>query len=302
MQQLGLTEFSREGITVTVTQKISVRKLVTEIGLPTKQGEEAEAILRMLEQLADTTKSAGGPAPCPETPSIALIDHLRTLSGNEQFVAVYEQRNKLLNNYKTWNITREQVLQRLPRWNILQQLLVHAGSLPVATEIQPQVEAILSERRLLENPDPVPPLINTLSTALRGALSSEYQRLSIERDQGVSTLEGTEEWQRLSTTDREQTLARYNLLPVSLPRIGTDEELLTALDKTPLASWEERLALPRVRVSQIREEAIKLSLPKAVQIRPPQATLNSVEEVDTYLVRLREQILPHIEAGNPVVI
>jgi hypothetical protein len=300
-QQLGQTAFFREGVTVTARHKIGVRKLITEIGLPTKQGEEAEAIPCLLNQLADTAHAAGGPAPCPAMPSANPVSQLRALSGNAQFVAVYEQRDVLLNMYKTWQERREHIIERYPRWETLQKLLLHARDLPVAAEIQPLVEAILNERQLLEHPDPVPPLIKNLSTTLRGALQAEYQRLSIARDQAVSTLEGTEEWSRLSAVDRQPLLVQYDLTLQVPPHMGTDEELLAALDKTPLASWEERMAILHVRISQIREEVIKQSLPKAVQIRPPQATLNSVDELDTYLVRLREHILPHLEVG-PVVI
>ncbi len=63
--QIGVLEFRSETKIVTAMQRIQVRKLIEDMGLPVKNGEEAEAIPRVLQRLADLAVDAGGPPPLP---------------------------------------------------------------------------------------------------------------------------------------------------------------------------------------------------------------------------------------------
>lgn len=51
--QIGVLEFRSETKIITANQRIGVRKLIGETGLPFKNGEEAEAIPRVLQRLVD---------------------------------------------------------------------------------------------------------------------------------------------------------------------------------------------------------------------------------------------------------
>ena len=177
VQQLGLTDFYSEGITVSVGQKIGIRKLITDMGLSIKQGEEIEAIPIMLERLVNLATDAGGNPPLPEQPSTASIVQLQAMSGNEQLVAVYERREELLNCFKAWTQARDKITQRLPQWEMLQKMLFHARKLPIVHEVDPQVTAIKDSRSLLDDPDPVSPLINKVAAALRAELQRARERL-----------------------------------------------------------------------------------------------------------------------------
>src|SRR2546423_13880152 len=88
--QIGMTDFYSEGITVSSIQRIGIRKLITDMGLTNKPGEEAEAIVKVLNRLVELAAAAGGDPPLPERPSITSIEQLQSMSGNEQLVAVYE--------------------------------------------------------------------------------------------------------------------------------------------------------------------------------------------------------------------
>ncbi len=246
--------------------------------------------------------AAGGNPPLPERPSTVSIEQLQSMSGNEQLVAMYEQREELLNCFKTWTQARDRVVQRLPRWQMLQRLLHQARTLQIGNEVDPQVTAIIHSRTLLDDPDPVSPLINTVAAALRAELQKERKRLIEAQDQEMKALEASQEWQNLAASERQRLLSQNALGPVPQLTIGTDEELLAALDDTPMVAWEDKIAAPAGRVKKVREEAAKLLLPRAIRINPPQATLKSVDEVDTYLETLRVTIMTNINAGNPVII
>jgi hypothetical protein len=302
VQQVGVTDFYSEGITVSSSQRIAVRKLITEMGLAVNPGEEADAIPMILKRLADLAAAAGGEAPLPERPSTDLIEQLQTMSGNEQFVAVYGQRDELLNSYNAWMQARDKIVQRQPGWKMLERLLEHARALPIAAEVVPQVTAIIDSRALLGDPDPVFPLLNKVEAALRSELQKARERLIEAQERELKTLEASQEWQSLAEGDRQRMLYQNALGPVPQLNIGTGEELLATLDATPLSSWEDKIAAPPGRVKKVREETAKSLSPKVVRIPIPQVTLKSVEEVDAYLAALRAEMIKQIEAGNPVMI
>src|SRR5216683_1651859 len=302
VQQIGLTDFYSEGLTVSSSQRIVVRKLITDMGLQVKPGEEADAIPMVLKHLAELAAGAGGDAPLPERLSTDLIEHLQSMSGNEQFVAVYERRDELFNSYNAWTQARDKIAQRQPGWRMLERLLVHASILPIAEEMIPQVTAIKDSRALLEDPDPVSPLLNKVAAALRTELQKARERLIEAQERELRALEASQEWQSLAEAERQRMLYQNALGPVSRLTIGNDEELLATLDATPLAAWEDKIAAPPGRVKKVREETAKLLSPKVVRIPIPQVTLKSVEEVDAYLAALRAEMIKQIEAGNPVMI
>ncbi|MGH2506852.1 MAG: BREX system P-loop protein BrxC, partial [Ktedonobacteraceae bacterium] len=168
--QIGLTEFYSEGVTISTLQRIGVRNLLPNLGLLVKAGEEAAAIPVVLKKLVELAASAGGEAPRPEPPAIDAIKQLQTLSGNAQFVAVYQSRADLLNSSTAWTQASVEIARRWPQWVMLQRLLTHASSLPVAAEVGPQINAISSTRALLHHPDPVSPLLQKVTAALRSAV------------------------------------------------------------------------------------------------------------------------------------
>ncbi len=302
VQQIGITDFYSEGITVSKLQLIGVRGLIAHMGLTNKPGEEAEATLKVLKRLVELAAAAGGDPPLPERPSTAAIEQLQSMSGNEQLVAVYQRREELLNCFHAWKQAGEKIVERLPHWQMLQRLLVHACNLPVVNELDLQVTAIKDARALLDDPDPLSPLINRVTAALRTELLTARQRLIEAQDRELKSLEASQEWQSLAEADRQRILNRNALGSVPQLNFGTDEELLATLDDTSITSWEDKIAAPPGRVRKVREEAAKLLLPEAIRLSPRQATLKSVGEVDAYLATLRTEIITHIEAGNPVIL
>ncbi len=302
--QIGVIDFINEGVTVNINQRLGIKKLIQDFGLPLKNGEEAQAIPLILQRLIDLAGQAGGDPPLPARPaaSIAAIEQLRAMSGNEQFVAVYNQREELSNNFKAWTQATKLVEQRRTQWLVLQRLLKHAGGLVVATQVGPQLNAIQIDRSLLSDPNPVAPLIAKLCDALRLYLQEARQRLNALREQEMTGLQSSEEWGQIDETQRQQFLASNGLENVAELNVGTTEALLTTLDASPISEWGTRYdALPG-RVNKVRDEAARYLMPKSVTVRPHRATLKTEFEVDLYLKKLREDIMNHVKAGNPVII
>ena len=176
-------------------------------------------------------------------------------------------------------------------------MLFHAHNMPVVSEVDPQVSAIKESRSLLDDPDPVSPLLNRVAAVLRAELQNARKRLIEAQERELKQLEASQEWQSLAKGERERMLYQNALGPVEQLTIGTDEELLANLNATPLAAWEDKIAAPQGRVKKVREETAKLLSPRVVRIPIPQVTLKSVEEVDDYLAMLRVEMINRSKLG-----
>lgn len=301
-QQIGTTDFHGEGVTLTTLQKIELRKLATDVGIPAKPGEEAEAVALLLDKLLSLARESGGDPPLPERPSTAPLEKLRAMAGNEKLVAVHTAREELLKSFQTWSRAREKARQRLPRWLELERLLEHARDLPVHAEVRLQVEAIQAQRSVLEDPDPTTPLHNRVAAALRSALLSRRDGLQKAQRQALEELQNSSEWQRLPEADRSRLIVQHNLDAIPSLTFSTNEELLATLDTTSLADWKDKTEAVPARAATVREAAARLLEPKAARVQLPAATLKTAEEMESYLDRLRTVILLHLEAGHPVIL
>ena len=117
----------------------------------------------------------------------------------------------------------------------------------------------------------------------------------------MNELEKSGDWLKLKPVDRARILESNGLDPIPDLSIGTDQVLMGCLEDTGIQDWNNRLLALKTRIGQAREEAARLLTPKAVTIRPPSATLNSRKEVETYIRRLREQLLAQVDKW-PVII
>ena len=300
-QQIGVADFFSEGVVVSAAQRIEVRKVASTMGLPAKSGEEAEAVVVILERLQSEAQAAGGEAPLPAQPDTAIVRELRELAGNRQIVGVAEKSGVLIDNHRDWSAAGEATQERLPEWHRMERLRHHARTLPVATELKPQMEAIWSQRSLLTDPNPLPPLLSKVTTVLRKTVSESHERLRRERDQEVSEMEKSDDWLKLQPGDGARILSSNGLGPIPDLAIGTDQALKDCLEDAGLQEWNDRILALRTRVAHAREEAARLLAPKAVTVRPTPATLNSREDVEGYIHRLREQLLAHVDE-HPVII
>jgi hypothetical protein len=300
--KIGITEFRAQGIMVSPSERIEVRTLLSGAGIPVKPGQESAALPGYLTLMQQLAAAAGGPAPLPALPPIAHITALSALSGNEQLIAVNDQRAILEQQHSAWVAIKKEIAVRVPRWERLQRLLHHAASLPICDAIQKQVDAVKVNRSLLADPDPVPSLSAALASGLRARVT-ELRSAHIEAYSAkIGDLEEDAIWQQL--TDQEQMSFRrdHGLSPVDPLNVGTDDELLNTLDRTPLKEWENKTAAISERIKAALLEAARSVEPKAERVILPSRTLNSADDVDTYLTEVRTEIMAHIESGHPVVI
>lgn len=304
--EIGGTEFQSEGVTVSVQQKIAVRRLLGEAEIQAQPDHEAEHLSGFLQRLLDWAGEAGGEPPLPPAPDTSAIVELRALRGNEQMVAVYEQRDRLRDLLKDWTEARQRIRGRLPRWQMLERLLAQAGrdseAGAAAEPIRTQADAIRAQRSLLDDPDPVAPLLDGLAGVLRSALQAARSRLIEERQRQIEALAASDAWQRLPEAERGPILAEQRLAAVPDVALGGPQELLASLDAHPLPEWQDLVDALPARAAAAREAAAKRLEPATIALRPRAAMLKTEPEVDDYLRELRGRIMAEIGAGRPVLL
>jgi hypothetical protein len=224
-----------------------------------------------------------------------------SLTGNDQLVAVYNQRERLSQEAKTWKNTAEDIAKRLPQWRALQDFLQYGADLPAAGEIRTQAEAIGMQRALLTDPDPVPGLSNQLTQLLREELVRHHKEYSTIYTTQMRALQTSTVWNQLSPTQQQAILDDNGLSTIPPIKVGTETEALTSLSTTSLNGWKTRIDALSQRFVKAQLAAAKLLEPQAVQVTLPSVTLKTEEDVDAWLSEVRQKILAQLRSG-PVVI
>lgn len=301
-RQIGKTTFYKEDEPPSMMQRMAVRGLLTAAGIPYENGQEQAQIPALLQKLLDLSADAGGPPPLPESPDTTHLAELQALGGNQQFRAVAEAHERLKRDLADWARAAQRRERRHDAWLTLGRLLGHADALNAADEARKQHDAIRSGRLLLDEPDPVQPLIDTLSESLRGGVRERATRLADAHERAITDLGGDPLWQRLAPGDRDAILGRVGLVSVEVPDVSSDAKLLRALDETPLATWDERSRFVGARAEQARQAAAKQLEPRSVPVRAPSATIRTREDLDAYFEQVRALVAPHLDNGETVLL
>jgi hypothetical protein len=299
--QIGKATFHKEDEPPTKQEQLAVRGVLTEAKVPYTAGKEGAAISGLVQHLVNLAARVGGPPPWPEPPDTSHLDGIAALVGNQQVRAVAQLAEQLRQDIGTWSTAAARQSEREEAWRTLDRLLSHAKVLDISEAISAQRDAIRTGRLLMHAPDPVTPLIKELAEALRLAVIDAATAAQTDQAKALADLDASPEWQKLEAVDKAAIRESAGLSAIPIPPVGSDQELLGALDATSLSAWQERRQAISAKVAIVRQAAARKLEPKSVSVTPPPATLRTVSDVDAYLVDLRERLLRHIP-GETVII
>lgn len=192
--------------------------------------------------------------------------------------------------------------QRMPKWRTLTELLRFADVAENAEELLGQANAIRDQRLLLEEPDPVQPLLDELAGALRAALSSAYEVFYSEYDQQLSSLEEHGAWQKLSDDKASEFLQAGGLRRLKMPDVQSPESLASALKHRPLSELDAQTDALSSRFTKALKLAIEETAPRTRQVTIPRKVFQKQQEVESFIQDLKEELLRHVDDGHPVAI
>jgi hypothetical protein len=300
--QISKATFFKEDEPPTKHEQLAVRGVLTEAKVSYTAGKEGAAISGLVQHLLGLAARAGGRPPLPEPPDTSRLDGIAALAGNQQVRAVAQDAEQLRQDIKAWSGAGIQRAAREEAWQTLDRLLGHAESLDVTASIREQRDAIEADRLLMADPDPVTPLVNALSEALRTAVLVAATSVRQDLKRAIADIEASAEWKPLDPTDRTSILVAAGLSTAAVPSLGTGDELLKTLDATSLVAWAERRQAIPAKIANARAAAANKLETKSVSVSAPAATLRTEPEVDAYLTKFRQQLTQHVTNGETVII
>ena len=295
--KISKSEFRAETITLSVQDRLALAGLYKEVEIPCKPAEvdvKAPEFFAAIKRLAE---QAGGNPPLPVRSSLTDIEDIEKLVGNDRLANLRAKADDLKARIAQWKKTRELIGKRLPAWDALERLAAHAGAV---TEAQPWIEqrdAILSNRRLLAEPDPVAPVLKALADLLRQAVNAAHSAHESAYRKAMETLAADPVWRKIAAADQDRILKEVGLEAPSKPDLSSDESLLTALDAKNLAARRAEAEAVPVRVERAQQRAAQLLEPKVQFVTVDCALLKTEAEVDVWLAGLRKKLVEALKNG-----
>ncbi len=299
--KISKAEFRVERITLTVTERLAIRKLLQMLGVPCKSGEELAKAPDFLDKLLTLARSTGGDPPLPEAPSTTDIEDVRGRAGNEQLAGIRDNAAAFEKRLGEWTKTKALVDARKPVWDVVERLAKHATGLTAGAEQLKQVDAIRDQRLLLEPTDPVSPIRTALADVLRKALLEAHAAHEKAHAEGTASLAGSPVWERLSVGDRASILASVGLAAPTAVDGSSDASLLAALDIKSLSARQSDADAVAGRVQKALEHAARLLEPKVRSHAIERATLVTPDDVQRWTERQQKALLDAIKDG-PVLV
>jgi hypothetical protein len=295
------TTFYREANPPPALQRIKVRGFLQECGHTVQSGEEALGLANVLEDMIALAGQVGGEPPLPVAPDVHDLRELLNQHGNTRIVEAFSRLDELRSTRQEWLTRRKSIAERMPGWEELKALVAHGASLPEMSEVVSQMEAVRSGRQLLDEPDPIAPLLAAASEALRKAVTAEWARVNTQFEAATNALASFPEWEQLDASDRERLMTESGLQKPEPLDTGTTPSLIATLSRTPLSAWADRAEAIPERAHRARMLAIKAAEPKAVSFKPTSARLKTEEDVERYVEGLRTELLKRIQEGTVVI-
>jgi hypothetical protein len=264
-----------------------------------QSGQEEAKAVEFLDALENKVLQSGGEAPLPPPVSATLLKELRQKSGPEQLKAILdakEQLQELWDQACSLGALKE---KRLPGWERLQALLHQGQGLPVRQELEPQVEAIRSQRSLLDpTTDFVAPLLQHLEQALTAELEQAQQQVSQVVAAELQHLQASAEWQELPDADRNR-ISQALQLPVAAPSPEPVDRsnLLEALQQRSLASRAELAESLPTRFGKARTAAAKALEPNIQALRLSSGVLKDEAALDAWWAAERQKLVGPLQSG-----
>jgi hypothetical protein len=294
-------DFRVEHATLSVGDRLILRKLFQALGTSCKSGEEALRAGEFLSDLIALAKSSGGDAPLPASPATTEIEDTQRLVGNEQLVAIKTKAPEWEDRIKAWTTMRDLITQRVPTWSLVERLARQAISIAEAKPHLDQITAIRDQRLLLEKSDPA----NSIRVALAGLLRDAVQKGHAAHDTAfnaaMNSLAANSVWVKVAPVDQEAIKAAVGLKAPTKPDIANDDALASHLDQKPLSSIQAELDAIAGRVALAIERAARLLEPKVQTVTLERSTLRDTAEVEAWVERQKKRLIEAVGNG-PVLV
>jgi len=262
-----------------------------------KSGEELEKVPEFLENVRRLAGRISGNPPLPKTPNLDPVDEVARSSGNERLAKLHDHKDWFNDKIGEWKSMANRKKRRETEWNQLQTALRHGRDLDEMEEIRKEADAVKRQRSLLEQTDPVQPLLDRATDLLREELRAVHEKYDAAYQEQLKDLRDAEPWQDIDEETRETILRRHNLDGIPEIEVGTTEALLDTLDDTPLDGWRTRKDALSQRFSDALDDAVRELKPETTRVTLESRVLESEEDVEEWIDETRTKLLDQLEDG-----
>lgn len=299
--KIGVATFKKETHTLTVTEKITLRKMFTAAGIQCATGEEFKKSNIFLETLKELAGQISGASPLPKKIDTQFIEEILFRDGNERLAAILIEAKDLQDKFASWQSDSKIVEKRLPLWEILNQLVTF-GEGEEFVKMMKEVEAIDEDRLLLQNPDLVKPLLEQATNLLKQELNELKKAFNTEYDARMEKLQKNDFFLKL-TPDEKNKILRDNQL-LSKPEIidYDSQRLLNSLNNISLDAWQTKKSALGSQFDTALSQAVILLEPKAKIYSMPRKTLSSQAEIDTFINELKANLEEVLKNAKSIIL
>jgi hypothetical protein len=301
--KINQATFKKEIHILGVKEKIAIRKLLQDAGIACPPNNEifpySNEYLQKLKTLAG---QVGGDAPRSEPVNIEFITNIENKEGNERLLEILQQKDTLHARYKEWNTNAALVNAREPAWNLLIDLANHAPVEPGIEQLKTEITAILENRLLLREPDPVQPILHAMSENLLNIVNGRKNEYNTLYDQKMTDLQGNEYFRKLTPEQKHTILARHQLLTKQEIKPLDAHALLNQLNKTSFYNWDTKIAALPGQFQSALDEAIQLAAPQAKTFTLPRKTITNQGDVDAYIALLKTELEKLLKEASSIIL
>jgi hypothetical protein len=295
--KISKSEFRVEKITLSVQDRNALRALYQDVEVKAKGDELDAKAPEFFAALRKLVEDAGGDAPLPPRPTLTDIEDIEKRVGNDRLTALRAKADDLDVRIAGWKKARAGIAKRLPSWETLERVAGHAKVLAEAKALLQQHEVISTQRLLLNEPDPVAPVVKGLADLLRQAVNGAQAAHEAAYQKAIGALAADSIWSRVARTDQTRILHEVGLDAPEKPNLASDHSLLAALDAKSLAARRTEAEAIPAREEKARELAAKLLEPK-VQFVPLDRRLVKTEaDVDAWISSQRARLVAALTNG-----
>jgi hypothetical protein len=300
--KIGTAVFKKESHTISATEKIKLRVIFQEAGIPCKPNEEFAVSNTFLAKLRELAELISGDSPKLEPISLRFLTDIENLDGNERLLRILQDQEDLKAKLTDWLKKSKPIELREPEWILLTDLMNYAPVNEEMDQLQDEVESVLNSRLLLNEPDLVHPLLNNVTEKLLLFLTDRKKKYNQVYDSLMPELQANPYFSKLTPEQKHTILVNHQLLAKPEIKSTDSKGLLNQLQKTSLPAWETRIAALPGQFQSAIEDAVRLTEPKAKDYKLPKRTIKSKEDLEEYLSELRTDLEELLKSGESIIL
>jgi hypothetical protein len=295
--------FKKEVHILGIREKMAIRTLFQDANITCPPNQEifpySNEYLNKLKALAT---QVSGDAPRPEPININFIKEIENKEGNERLLEIIQQKDVLQSKYKEWSAQARLVSIREPLWNLLVDLTNHATDEPEMAQLKLETIAIRVNRLLLQEPDSIQPILNSMTEKLLSVLNNRMEKYNALYDLKMTDLQANEYFKKLSPEQKNDILRNHQLLGNREIKVLDAYALLNKLQKASLYTWNTKIAALPGQFQSVLDEAIVLSAPQAKTYSLLRKTINNQEDIDIYIVELKTELETLLKEFSSIIL